>query len=702
MKRAGGRGDNGCGPQRCAVAMRQSNHVRATAGADGMQNARVRGAQIWPVKRVAERAWATGERVSKVWARSMCSSEWRWPTPFGGALAFLTMLLLTHPYGGIEADGILYTIQALYKIDPQPYRHDLFFEFGSQTDLSLFAAVFGKAVATFGVIPSYRFGLIVAQLVWWTAAYRISRKVVGAPWHWLVLTLAAGMPALYASHQLAYAEKFLSARLPAEAIALWAIVFSLERRLFAAFAAAALASALHPLMGAVGLAVVAFCAAPRVPWWRILAVGLALFGLVQMLPIHALLVHPFDSEWLALARYDIGGLFPSIWGTFPWNTSCWALALPILLSAVEPGARGRFWDLLALIGVAGMAVSVVADIAGSDALWVQLQTWRVLWILTFMQWPALGVLARRLRGDASVLLWLLAIFWLMMGTVGGFAALALAVGVKVVSLARSQPFSGASWTVPTPMRSRALFVATVLAAVAFVKFELAYQAAVNFYFQPYRTVNFLWLEALSHTNLAIVTVLTLIGCQLIRGRAGQLIFGIVLTGLLGYAIVNFDQRSPDAKIVESRCDDRGALPFAGVVRPGQVVYWDGPAQRLVYTWFLLRTANYFSPWQAAGSIFHRETLFDALRKSALVTGRPNAGRPEDDHVPYNRILTTPKVHRFLNADGVRRVCADPILDFLVSPRILPGIPFINAWQPVEGEKYWLIDCRAIRQEPTAS
>lgn len=662
-----------------------------------MGNTQVRRVATVPrASRTADIAQCIAQQMRTVWARTVQPVLCRPPAVFGSMLVLVAVFLLTHRYGGIEADGIVYTIQALYKIDPRPFRHDLFFEFGSQTDLSLYATLFAKVVSAFGIVPSYRFGVILSQLLWWSGAYRLVKRLVPAPWHWSCLVLIAGIRGDYFIGQFSYDEMYLSARLPAEAFALWAIGLALERRALAAIVAAGVACAIHPLIGAVGLAVVIFNAAPRLPWWRIFTVGFGLFALAQFVPIRSLIFQPYDSEWLMLTRYNLSGLFLSRWPMLQWSRTCWVLALPLMLSVVEPGRARRFWDLVALVGVSGIGVSVVADYAGRDAVWIQLQTWRVLWLLTFLQWPALCILVWRLVRNAPVLPWLLGIGWLALSAGGGIAVLVLAAGLKASAVVRPERTSAVQWATLTPLRRNGLLVTTLLAMYIWLKFAVLWRAGIVEYAQWFPAGDPPWIGLFLQTSLIVVVLAILLVANQARAWGGRLVFGALLVLVLGYAVSKIDQRTPYERIVEARCDDARLAPFRGHIQPGQSVYWDGPGYRLMYTWFLLRTSSYFSPWQAVGTVFNRGTLFEAIRRSALVTGRPTASRPEGDKVPFNKILATPINPELLSAAGIVRVCGDRRLDFVVSPKAPPGIPVADVWAPSASEKYWLIACVSIR------
>ena len=66
-------------------------------------------------------------------------------------LVGMALWLASHPYLGIWHDARVYTIMALHWLDPVPFARDPWFMFGSQSDLSLFAPLYGSVVGWLGV-----------------------------------------------------------------------------------------------------------------------------------------------------------------------------------------------------------------------------------------------------------------------------------------------------------------------------------------------------------------------------------------------------------------------------------------------------------------------------------------------------------------------------------------------------------------------
>jgi hypothetical protein len=609
------------------------------------------------------------------------------------------LFLLTHPYTGIRHDAVLYTAQALKNAYPANFARDLFFQFGSQDDWSIYGRAYGKLVTAFGIRASNLLGLIVAQAVWWTGMWRLTRKLLPGPWSWFCLFLAASMPAEYgAGSVLSYDEIFLTARLPAEGLGLWALALTLERRQGLALAAAGIATATHPIIGVAALAVVLLNMMPRMSWWRIFLIALTAFCVVQLSPFPLLHLQPFDPEWRGVARFNLSFLFPSLWNLNTWSKACWAIAMPAVLCAIESGEQRKFWEHLTLAGLAGLGICTAADIIGQDATWIQLQSWRVLWLLTLMQWPASAILLYREARAHPVLIWLLAICWLTLDVGGGIIALSAAAVLHIVSAHKPRAESAALLGAMTPLCRNALIAATLIAIPLWLTYQGAYYYVRVLYWTGSPALNLSWLEALVHTRLIVVLVAVLIVLNLSCDAKRVAVLYLLLITLLSYGLINIDQRSGVAKIMEARVDQTNLAPFAGKVVPGDIVYWDGPPDEVVYPWFLMKTSSYFSPAQAAGMIFHRLTTFEVLRRISFIDQDSNAGRPhgKDDNNPDLTIFSNTKSHVSLSKDGLNHACQDPVLDFVVSRTDYPDLSTQHYWAPDNQLKYWLYDCRKIR------
>ncbi len=610
-------------------------------------------------------------------------------------LLLATVFCLTHPYTGIRHDAILYTAQAIYNAHPQNFHHDLFFQFGSQDDWTLYGKLYSKLIEGMGIRDGNKIGLIAGQLLWWTGMWRISRKLLPAPWHWIALLFIAGMPPDYGEgFVFSYDEMFLTARLPAEALGLWALSFALDRRPIVAFAIAVAAMTLHPLIGAVGFATVLFCVIHRAPWWRLSAALLVLFALLQYFTPVGFAIHPFDAAWQQAIRSEVVFLFPSKWDLISWSKACWVIALPLIVASGETEDRKILWRALALIGIAGVSFAYVADIVGHDAMWIQLQLWRVLWLLTAMQWIAYLTLLHRERTTRPALIWILALCWMVLEIGGGCAALGIAV------LAQSRCFDPSRQPMVfiqsrLPRYRLYLTILTIPALLFLALSQHAFSIVRAEYWAGSVRVDMPWIETGIHSRLMALLLAGLCLTYLLRDKRANAVFYVSLAALLAYAVANVDQRSPIAAAMEAQLDTPQRAPFVGRVTPGQMVYWDGLPEEIMYPWFLMKTASYFSEEQTSGIVFHRQTTFEALRRAAII--RQNDGSP----APAGPVSARDLLHRDLGTfkpltqDGIVRVCRQPALDFVISPEHYVGISTDQRWWATPQQPYWLYDCRRI-------
>lgn len=647
----------------------------------------------------------------------------RW-LAFGVGLLFIALFMLERPYQGIRHDAILYTVQALHDLTPGNYRHDLFFAFGSQDQWTLYGKLYARLIAAIGIRDANLLGLAVSQILWWSGAWRLIRRLLPAPWHWIAVLFVIGMPADYAD-KLAffYAEPYLTARVPAEGMCLWALSFAMERRLVPAFALSLASMTLHPLNGAVGFAAVLLVAATRFPWWRLFTGLLLVFALLQYGTPAGFAVHPLDAAWRGTLEAEIDYLFPSLWTLFAWSKACWVIAVPFLLHAdarttTLSRTPDHLWGRLALIGLSGMVCATLADIGGHDALWLQLQTWRVLWLLSVLQWPALIVLLRREWEKRPALLWWLALCWLTLEVGGGIVALGIAVLLKAATLmpraglAHVARFGGDS---PSERYKAGLVALSVPAVATWAICQIGYGLGYVRSHGVSSATDAIWLDVLLHSRFMAALVALLCGLLLLGGRKAATAFALILAGLLSYGAINFDQRSKPMKIMESRLDDPSRAPFAAQVAPGRMVYWDGPWDELVYPWLLMRTASYFSPGQTSGIVFHRETTFEALRRAERI-GDPGTDAASTDLTQIDRtapqsdadikasedLLLARRENHFapLSANGVRRACARTAhdatpIDFIVSPEHYAALMPEARWDASAAQQFWLYDCSKV-------
>jgi hypothetical protein len=621
------------------------------------------------------------------------------------ATLLAVLFLLTHPYAGIRHDAMLYTVQALHSLVPGNYKNDLFFEFGSQDDWTLFGHSYGRLIAVLGVSCSNLLCLVASQILWWTGMCRLAKDLLPRPWHWLCLLFVASMPAYYgSSFVFSYDEMFVSARLPAEGLSLWALAFVVERKRLFGAATAAFAMLFHPLVGALSLGIVLLIALPRVNWWRILLVGVIAIMVMELLPLPVLRVAALDAAWSEVVRRNVDFLFPSHWTVWEWSKACWVIALPTLLWVIESPSNRTLWKSLSLAGVAGLALSALADLIGHDAIFIQLQTWRVLWILTVMQWPALGVLIYKERGGRPMLFGLLAVCWLLLDVGGGVIAAFTAVLLHAERLPNCPDELKQFPERSTAFLRIVLLVATAVAIPIWVRYQCAYYHAHKVLSDGKLAFGIWWIESLIHTQfvIGIIAIVVILALTRPQGR-NAILFAFIVLGLFTYGCANIDQRSKIAKFVESTADSTASAPFSKNIPPGATIYWEGVGEEITIPWIVMRTSSYFSPVQAAGMIFHRATTFEALRRLECVIHDNNEivhhGKREIVDIDHFNMFADYDKLQEMSVNALTYLCDDPILDFVALKAHYAGLATAEYRAPQYGIERSLYDCKTIRSLP---
>lgn len=618
--------------------------------------------------------------------------------PGGTPMANATLLfyaiaawLLVHSYRGVEHDAALYAGQAIAWLHPEAFRHDLFFAFGSQDDFTLFTPLFAGLLRWLPLGDAALLLVVLAHVVWVGAAvvlvHRLFRNDGLATWLGIVLVLG-GFPAWGPQTVLAYGEGYITARVWAEAFALIAVSCSLSGQRLAALLTCALSLALHPIIALPAVGFVAFHGfRPR----QLLSAGaLALItvgiGLAMGQLSFSRLFGVMDPDWYEIVFNRAPYILVTTWSTRDINhvLALFAVLITAALSADE--RLKRVWIALLATGAIGMGLALVA--AGTHhALLMQMQTWRVLWLLrifaalaaiwlVFAFWP---------RGQAHRLILMgLAFGWLVKDYWGG----ALALSMPLVLLFRSR-WEGHS--VP-----RSIVITAWLAVIAAVLNTLVAEVQ--------QTLVFLYqnIAGLPPSRLPAAQI------QTVSRQLGGVIFPLLLWpvwrlahggktlrpaifvaawAMAFLAAGLWNQRSPAERDITSSLA-REAEPLVDFFPGNALVYWENNHR---IPWFVLHRGNYASGPQTAGLLFSRQTALEARQR----IGRLALLGMRDAGISWTG-KGAPGVMRETTFAGLLHACHDPVLDFVVLSTSFPeGRP--RVFPQNEHYAYHVYDCRMLRQ-----
>ena len=625
-------------------------------------------------------------------------------------LGLLAVNAVFLPYRSRCGDAVLYEFQVANQAEAGRFTGDLFFEFGSQDDHSLFSRLMAPPARLIGRPLLFWLVYLVGNALFYLGLIRLfqalipNRVVVVLALVWLAIEQVpvGGRQIFYVS------ESFTTPRLLANALVLLGLERLLAGRVVVASGLLLGAMALHPLMGFVGLLVVGvwvLLQAPRPLRWWVLA-GLAAGSVMLAVPAVGMRVlGRMDPFWFEESRLVGPYLFGTEWSAVDWLRVCVTLGVVVLarLSLPWPPRVQLFLTALVVVTVLGIA-GTLAACALPYALLVQGQPFRILWLcqilavplalaLGWTWWqrgdcrhragtfslfviPALGISNQ--MGPMVYLPVSLASILLLAGErVGARRATSilggLVVGLGVWSVLQTVT-NGWDLTWAWPMRAAQVDTSLLLISVpCLVEPFLRFLIAV----------------------MLLVGLERVLGCgrsfQITSGGLALCAQGVAL--LITHPLIYRDQLlRHEGEIAYFRSYVRDHHP--DLPRP-PTVYW--PIGRLEHVWHDLDCCSYFDSLQMAGNVFRRATAVEARRRADLVR------RFETELTRHSTlIMPQDRIHDRIalfglslkaaapDANDVVRLCSDPRLDYAILRQKLPG------WYASRHGDWFLYDCRALR------
>ena len=526
-----------------------------------------------------------------------------------GATVILALWVLTRGYEGIRHDAELYVAQALAHLHPEVFAQDLFFAFGSQADYTIFPRLHAYLIDRFDPAAADLCLLVSGQALWLVGAVVLVRSL-GHALHrsaagWLMIVLIIGMPATYGSGAiLTYGEGYLTPRLFAEAATLLAMAALMSDRRTWLLAPLAVAIVLHPLVGLQTAAVALVFLALGDRRWVLLPIagGIALVAsaLAGVEP-SVRLMQAMDGDWGAMVRARSPYNFPTLWSAREWAGVAFALATVTAGSFAVGGMRRRGLAAAAIVAAVGMAGAVAGDVT-DNVLLIQLQGWRSMWLVHLLAYPALVLIALRLRhrvaGPAILALfvaaWADTPFPLMRGL---FCAMALGLAWAEIS-GRPIGFSRAS---------RIMAFGCAAAAIGLWGFFHLWHLSSAWHVAPLLDRQPL---AMALDNQAVTALLAAISIAALAWlyRGGVADRAAVAVLALALIVSAWDQRTDWRRLLAAPSAHPGVTEAVqaidAIVPEDAAVFW--PESPLA-AWTLLSRPSYVSRIQGAGVVYSSQT-----------------------------------------------------------------------------------------------
>ena len=613
-------------------------------------------------------------------------------------LLLLALWLALHGFHGLAGDGRIYAFQAFARLHPQ-LATDLYLQNTSQDQFTVFSPLYAWCIRLCGMDNAARLLTLVFTLWFSWGVWTFARAVTDRDTAWASVAFLFVIAGYYGSSNVfRILEPFLTARLPAEALTVTGLACHALGRKRIGLSLASAALLLHPLMALPGLLLI-ICLWLPLRASLVGAIGglLATFAVAVAaveLPLLARAVPVMDAPWLDVVRERSQFLFLQLWSVRDWDANAQPfLYLGFTAIAVTEQRIRKLCAAAALVGAAGLAVSLIGGLVGPVAILVQGQAWRWMWITVLVSavlvpftasqvwrddkcgplcalllisgWTVPGI-----DGIASVGLALL--LWLVRAHLSSLAAAnfrslsAAAFGVAVLAwtLFKCWPIVSAS----TPPSNHVLMNVVRLQDVFALKVPAALLAAAVWWGVTFNRRA--WLSAL----LSVV--------------------------LAGFSALFFPAAFKQARALAS---NQEFSDWADVIPLASAVLVAPPHDGGELVWFTLARPAYLTADQSAGVVFSRTTALEVRRRSEIL-------RPLMD--PNWKILTNLRArsgteHQMaggthpLTAKKLMGVCADPQLGFVISPERVGFDPLphdhAGAW------KGWnLYDCRKVRSAPSTS
>lgn len=593
--------------------------------------------------------------------------------------------LVRYPYLGIAHDAVIYALLVARELDPSAYANELFFVFGSQDDFSVFTPVFGRLVSAFGLDLAARIIVLTGGALWVVACLALGRAATQR--HWLgyfACFILASTVLNYSPNQNTFNvyEHFATARSLAFPLTVLSVAAALSSRDLLAWAAGLAATLVHPLLGIWAL-LLWLCARVDERW----TVPVVLLGFVSVLsgPLWSAAgpMQLMDAEWAQIVRESSVDVFLGGWGELRLVPMLFWLGL-LWLGGRHGNPTMRRWYLaMALVCAWALLISLVCSQFWPVRLVMQAQPWRALWLAEVLAVVALADVLRCALDFRRSLFWLAIGLGVVLWAFDAWLApwpLAVIFGASVPVLRRNF-LRALDWL--ETHRNLSWLTAVILVPVLLPSYLLSLEiagdsvpAAWGTDFDALR--GFLLRGGEGVLFLALAWILA-------RPRWSVIVALLVIPATV-LAGVRWDIRALPARERESHFLSAGRDPdWVGVLRhagvqKGEVVAWPGHDREV---WFALRTAYYGGPGegggpvtQAVGMVFSRERAIEVRRRLERISlasrlTAPPAERDVKVSPPEIDVPASANLHTLVRGQptdwGVRYLCADPILKWVVAP-----------------------------------
>jgi hypothetical protein len=596
--------------------------------------------------------------------------------------------LAARPYEGITYDGQLYTLQALATLRPHPLADDIFLRFGSQNDFTLFPRVVAPLIGLFGPETAAALVTIASALMLLAGGWLLARRLSSPGLAWLSLGLLITVPGWYgAASVFRYDEMYLTARVPAEALSVFALVLACGNRWWPAALFILIALFTHPVMAVPAAGVLALLAIDRhsarlLGGWTTTLVAVA--GAVLLIAAAAILAPEKTTThelWMQTLRTRTVYAFMQEWPAADWIQNALGLAtLAVAAKSLESRIGQRLAHLALLVGITGLALAWLASLSRHFDLLLLAQSWRWPWLGRFVavaMLPAIVVSLWQAGRAGRAAAMLLASAWALSDYSGGLVAIAAAA--VWFGRARLQP----------PRDATALKGAVVVVCAALVVLVVLAIQALPVNLDTNRGP--IWVQRfVDVAGLAGPPVL-LIAAAWWLAFARRSRFGVALVAATATTALAGQLAYQYSRLAEPRYSAAMRAGFAtwrdAIPQSAEVLWWEDPAA----AWTLLERKSFLSVSQSAGLMYSPDAIAEFIRRSNVLSPLVSPG-----YWTRGRRIDGEDFPKTLSSSILRSICQEPTLGYVVGTVPLDGYRLRAEW-PARKQYVYLYDCAAFRQ-----
>jgi len=529
-------------------------------------------------------------------------------------LALCVTIFQYRPYSGIKHDSVLYLGQIFQSLWPDVLGEDLFFEFGSQSQYTLFPVVFAPVVEYFGAENAFMYLVLVGRFLFFLASAFLIWKVFPTKLRWLSIFSLSAFPATYGGYSIfSYAEPFFTARTLAEPFALFALFFVLKNRIGLALVCSLVGLMLHPLQViSMGVVCWAYLISGDRRWLHVLwLIPLSILLICQFTSYRDTLFNVYDPEWYSWIIEPNRHVFLTEWRLSDWAYLVTDLFLVSLLYLYSTKVLRRLAISVLLAAAFGFFFSFIFADLLQMVLPAGLQLWRVHWVLHWVAMTSIPWLLfqlYRVRGEWNISL-LIALLIVVAGVNhGGLSVPPWIVFILIPLFFLWKREEGKV----SPLMTKILFWSLVLALLAscvrYIVFSILIFGDGGYSLEQYRIDSII----LAHP---VVTFCLIGAISVLWNKGGPLTkrgILILISSSLLYSVYMWDSRSTWTKTLEGSQYVEGVFDVRLPV--GSQVYWH---EDLLAPWLILKAPSYFTYQQNSGLLFNRGTAAEANFRQKL-------------------------------------------------------------------------------------